>query len=497
MKKLFAFAGCISCLMLFLFPLHGCYKKSNNLGVTVAVTSISPTHGGSGTLVTITGTGFFSDTSQESVSMSFVKAPIIAATPTQIVVAVPLIKDSATLDSVFILVDVQGAVRNAGYFTFDNANVGANNVTTFAGSGIAGSANGTGTSASFNAPENGVFDRLGNLYVADYGNNEIRKVSPAGVVTTFAGSTTAGYKDGPAGQALFNAPSGLCFDNNGNLYVSDELNNRIRKIDQSGNVTTIAGTGVAGYLYGSHSSSTALDRPIGIAYDSISNILVVADSRNNVIRGIHLSDSTIFTLAGPIDGPTNSGSTDETTGNSLNCSFNSPRGIALYSMGSVNVENLFVYVADYGNNKIREIYSVGNINQNGINNINTTTYTIGGNANNQPGLVNNYGGSGSAAFSGPNSLALGYYSLYGPTEIFFVADAGNHVIRACPTAQLNSLGNGFLYNTLAGSGSPGLLNGNYFQAQFKYPDGIAYNPVDGNLYVIEFGNNDIRKILLH
>jgi hypothetical protein len=505
MKKSFAFAAGIVFLLLCAAILQGC-KKTNNQGVLVTVTSVSPRNGNTGTLVTITGTGFLSDTTQESVSIGLINAPIVTANTTQMVVIVPANKDSATLDSVPILVGVQSATVGGGYFTYDNANVGAGQVTTFAGSGQSGSANGTGTAASFSSPENGVFDQSGNMYVADYGNNEIRKITPNGTVSTFAGSTTAGYKDGPALQALFDAPSGLCFDTQGNLYVSDELNNRIRKIDPSGNVSTIAGTGTAGYEYGATSAlGSAFNRPIGIAYDSISNMLIVADSRNNVIRAINLADSTCTTLAGPINA--SAGFADETTGDATinGATFNSPRGIALYANGSSSNEYLYIYVADYGNNKIREVLSVGSLYNNlfkqnatgqvaGIN-----TYTLAGNSSNQPGFTNS-GSSSGPSFSGPNSVCFGFSTnvLGGGYEpILFIADASNHAIRYALGAAGNTLGSEMNFKTVTGTGDPGLVNGTYAQAQFTYPDGVTYNPADGNLYVIEFGNNDIRKVLLH
>jgi len=488
-----------------MFSFEYCAKK-NKQGVLVTITSVTPRHGMTGTLVTITGTGFIADTTQESVSLGLIKATIIASNATQLVISIPSNKDSATLDSLPVLLVVQGALASGGYFTYDNVNVGANEVTTFAGNGASGSTDGTGTAASFNSPENGVFDNNGNLYVADYGNNEIRKVSPAGVVTTFAGSTKAGFKDGPALSALFNAPSALCFDNRQNLYVSDELNNRIRKIDASGNVTTIAGNGNTGYYYSpTNALSTPMARPIGIAYDSISGMLIVADSRNNVIRAIRLSDTSIFTIAGPIDGPTHPGSADETNGNATinGATFNSPRGIALYATGTSSNEYLYIYVADYSNNKIREIVSVGNFYNNLSNGPggtgttgNINTYTIAGNPGNSSGFIN--GNGASATFFGPNSLCQGYYSsVAGSTQVLFIGDASNHAVRYVTGAEANISGSGMDFETLAGTGIPGLTDGAYSKAQFKYPDGVAYNPADGNLYVIEFGNNDIRKILLH
>ncbi|HEY9720567.1 MAG TPA: hypothetical protein V6D47_01050, partial [Oscillatoriaceae cyanobacterium] len=103
-------------------------------------------------------------------------------------------------------------------------------VSTFAGTGISGADAGIGITASFNTPTELAFDASGNLYVADYLNDEIRAISPAGVVTTFAGSTTSGSADGTGAAAGFSHPAGLAFDANGNLFVADQANNEIRKI---------------------------------------------------------------------------------------------------------------------------------------------------------------------------------------------------------------------------------------------------------------------------
>jgi serine/threonine protein kinase, bacterial len=467
-----------SIAFLLLCGLQGC-KKTNKNGVLVTVTSMIPNRGGTGTVVTITGTGFYADTSQETVSVALLNANILSATATQIVFSVPMVKDSATLDSTFVLVTVQDqAVVTAGTFYFDNAGVGGADVSTFAGSGSGGSVNATGTAASFQSPENGVFDQSGNMYVADYGNNEIRKITPAGVVSTFAGSTTAGWKDGPASQALFNAPSGLVFDNNGNLYVSDELNNRIRMIDPSGTVSTVAGSGTTGY-YDAPGTGAQFNRPIGLAYDSVTATLYVADSRNNVIRMIQVQQSyAVMTFAGL--GVAGSQDGQFQFGNPTGVTFNSPRGLALYH---VNTQETILYVADYSNNKIRECLILGG---------NVAVSTASGNANNQAGFSNGT----TATFDGPNSLAIGFSKSMNVYELL-IADASNHAIRESYNTDLSTLFTGSMpVETLAGSGLPGLKNGAYLAAQFDYPDGVAYNPVDGNLYVIEFGNNDIRKVIL-
>lgn len=121
------------------------------------------------------------------------------------------------------------------------------NVTTIAGSGSLGSADGTGKSASFYSPAGLAVDASGNIFVADMGNNLIRKITPAGVVTTFAGSGIAGYADGTGTSASFSAPTGLAIGTDGSLYVSDANTGLVRKITSAGVVTTIAGNRTNGY----------------------------------------------------------------------------------------------------------------------------------------------------------------------------------------------------------------------------------------------------------
>ena len=168
-------------------------------------------------------------------------------------------------------------------------------VAAFAGSGAQGDADGTASAASFNYPESVAVDSAGNVYVADYGNDEIRKITRAGVVTTFAGSGAPGDADGTGSAASFNGPEGIAVDSAGNVYVADYGNNKIRKITPAGVVTTLAGSGAQGDAGGT-GSAASFDGPEGVAVDSADNVYV-GDEFNNDIRKI-TSAGVVTTFAG-------------------------------------------------------------------------------------------------------------------------------------------------------------------------------------------------------
>ena len=171
-------------------------------------------------------------------------------------------------------------------------------VTTLAGTaGTAGSADGTGTAASFNAPRGLAVNSTGNIYVADTGNDTIRMVTPAGVVTTLAGTAgTAGSADGTGTAATFNGPQGLAVDpTSGNIYVADRGNDTIRMVTPAGVVTTLAGTaGTAGSANGTGTAAT-FNGPQGLAVNSTGNVYV-ADTGNDTIR--QLSPLTVSAQTG-------------------------------------------------------------------------------------------------------------------------------------------------------------------------------------------------------
>lgn len=214
-------------------------------------------------------------------------------------------------------------------------------VTTFAGNAI-GSANGNGTAASFFYPAGMAVDADDNLYVADYGNNKIRKIAPNGDVTTLAGNGTPGSAEGDANTAQFNGPTGVCVKSSGEVFVADYNNNKIRKIDALGNVSTYAGSGVSGST-DSVGTNASFNLPAIVALDSANN-LFVTDEGNHKIRKI-TSNGIVSTFAGE-------GTAGNLDGVWSSARFNSPTGVAVNNLDDV-------YVADYSNNKIRKIKFYG------------------------------------------------------------------------------------------------------------------------------------------
>ena len=325
------------------------------------------------------------------------------------------------------------------------ADMGIGVVTTLAGSISQGSNDGTGSAAGFSNPRGVAVDSFGKVYVADYGNNMIRKISPTGDVTTLAGSITAGPANGNGAAAQFNGPKGVAVDSSGTVYVADTYNHLIRKISPTGDVTTLAGSGTAGPANG-NGAAAQFNTPYGVAVDS-SGTVYVADNFNNMIRKISPTGD-VTTLAGSVT----AGSAD---GNGAAAQFNNPKGIAVDSSGTV-------YVTDTYNYLIRKISPTGDVT------------TLAGNG--APGSTN---GIGNAA-----QFSTSFGVVVNSSGTVYIADYGNHLIRKITSAGVTT--------TLAGS-TYGFIDGMGSAAQFRYPFGIAVDS-SGTVYVGDSYNNSIRKI---
>lgn len=213
----------------------------------------------------------------------------------------------------------------------------AGEVTTIAGTGVRGFADGPAGEAMFNQPLDVAVDAAGNIYVADNINHSIRKITPDGTVSTLAGTGAAGNKDGSGATAQFRNPSGLDVDADGNVWVADRLNHKIRKITPNGEVSTVAGTGSTGFTDGPAGGARFAD-PYGIAVTT-DGVLIVADLNNQKIRKI-TADGTVSTIAGTVSGFAD--------GAGVAAQFKSPTDVTVDASGAI-------YVADQGNNRIRKI----------------------------------------------------------------------------------------------------------------------------------------------
>ncbi len=370
-------------------------------------------------------------------------------------------------------------------------------VSTFAGkAGVYGKADGIGADASFFYPLSVSVDALGYVYVAEAGNNLVRKIAPSGQVTTLSsGSGDAVIKrpsaliaqsdgtlfvcdvnsvlkitpagtitvlagvigewdsaDGTGSDARFLYPSGITLDPDGNLLVADRDDNTIRKVSSSGVATTLAG--LSAILSADSIDGTGGDvrffGPAHIAVDTVGN-LYVADSGNNTIRKI-TADGVVSTIAG-IAGK--EGLIDQATGEAL---FSSPVGIAVDALGHI-------YVSSTGDSTIRKILSDRSVVL-----VAGVPYTIG--SNNGAGSV--------ATFNKPGDLVVD------ANGVIYVADTANHAIRKIDTDGK--------VTTFAGkAGESGRVDGSAEVARFSEPIGLAIDG-GGNLYVADTGNGRIRKI---
>jgi sugar lactone lactonase YvrE len=325
-------------------------------------------------------------------------------------------------------------------------------VTTVAGStGLTGSRNGIGEAARFNTPYGIAVDSAGNLFVADTGNSTIRKISPSGLVTTFAGlAGVTGATNGPGNTARFFNPYGVMVDGSNNVYVADTFNNTIRVITPAGVVSTLAGKATVSGSDDKTGTAATFNRPVSLAMDSSGNIYV-ADTGNDTIRKI-APNTAVTTLAGAAGV---SGTADGTNGTAR---FNNPYGMTVDSADNI-------YVVDTFNHTIRKITLAGVV---------TTPIGAAGVSGSADGVGHQ------ARFNSPTGITAGHGTN------LVVADFSNSSIR--------QILDGATVVTLAGlSGGPGGRDGSAGDALFNFPAGTAVD-AGGNVYVADEQNHAIRKI---
>lgn len=346
-------------------------------------------------------------------------------------------------------------------FGFFVSNISAqNSVTTLAGTGLPGFINGDTSIAQFNSPFGICIDQEGNLYLADAYNHRIRKISADGIVSTYAGTGQAGYLDGDTSEARFNQPINICLDEEGNMYVSDFINQRIRKISPDMVVSTIAGSGIAGYQEGP-AMEAKLNYPRGICLDDTGNIYI-GDSWNHRIRKIS-TDGVVSTWAG-------GGSTIgvQSVGDYVDASDTAARFYTPCELSIDQFNNIFV--ADAYNHRIRKIDPQRVV---------STIAGSGGFGPDGGGFQNGPGNQ--AQFDTPTTVQV----IFDGT--IFIGDGANNVFR--------KIGIDNIVSTVAGSGEAGFVDGPDSLAQFNFPRGNVINYNLNRIYIVDYNNHAIR--ILH
>jgi trimeric autotransporter adhesin len=343
-------------------------------------------------------------------------------------------------------------------------------IITVAGNGTYGYSGDGGQAASalLNYPRGAAMDAAGNLFVADTLNNRIRKVSFSGIITTMAGNGDFGY-GGDGGQAVsaqLAGPTGVVVDSSGNLFIADCNNYRVRKMDSSGIITTVAGNGTFGYSGdGGTATSAQLSLPKGVSLDSAGN-LFVADALNNRIRKVSAS-GIITTVAGGGNPPNGLGDGGPATSAILAY----PLGVAVDSAG-----NLFI--SDTDNNRIRKV--------------------------NSSGIITTAAGNGSSGYSGDNGTAISAQLALSTGVTMDELDlstgiamdsSGNLFIVDNANLRIRKVSASGIITTVAGNGSSGYSGdgGLATSANLNAPSGIALDSA-GNLFIADTGNSRIRKV---
>ena len=383
--------------------------------------AVSPLNGPKNTVVTVEGANFGTEVDSVGVFFNGKEGEVLQVQHGQIKAEVPAQAYSGTIKVV-----IRGTELEGPEFAYV---LSETRVSTLAGSTV-GSSDGIGKNAEFAYPTGTAVDGQGNVYVADSGNHQIRIIAPDGTVGTFAGSTK-GFADGMGTTAQFDAPYGVAVDRQGQVYVADANNHRVRKISPEGMVTTLAGS-TMGSADGV-GTEAQFNFPRGVAVDLEGNVYV-ADTKNLAIRKV-TPDGTVTRIGNQI-------------------MFSGPSGVAVNHEGAL-------YVVDSNSHRIYLIAPNGE---------------AGSLAGRREGDTDGVGGA--AEFRYPRGLGM---DTQGNS---YVADEGNHKIRkVTPDGTVT---------TYAG-GMNGNEDGSVDLAQFNYPYALSVD-AQGNLYVADTANHRIRKI---
>ncbi|HWD20016.1 MAG TPA: hypothetical protein VHB20_12130 [Verrucomicrobiae bacterium] len=382
-------------------------------------------------------------------------------------------------------------VSGAGPFTYQwqlNGTNLPNLITTVAGNGTNGFSGdgGPATNAELNYPASVAVDGAGNLFIADFYNNRVRKVAANGVISTVAGNGTNGFSgdDGPATNAELNYPASVALDGAGNLFFADYGNGRIREVGTNGIITTVAGNGTNGFFGdGGPATNAALNYPLGVVVDGSGN-LFIADSQNNLVRKVE-TNGVITTVAGNgAPGYWGDG------GLAQHASLQIPTGVAVDGAGNL-------YIADNYNQRIREVGTNGII------------MTVAGN-----GAYNFSHGCpecGPGTFSGDGWAATNA-GLNAPSGVA-TDGSGNLLIADLLNDRIRQVTPDGIITTLVGDGprhpdasypSAGFAGFGYYSgdgdsaanAALNAPSNLAVDTL-GDLFIADFGNQRIREVTTH
>jgi sugar lactone lactonase YvrE len=342
----------------------------------------------------------------------------------------------------------------------------ARTISTHAGNGVYGSAGdgGAAVDAELASVAQVAADHQGNVYIADGVNSKVRRVSPSGIITTVAGTGTRGFSGdgGPAIDAELNSPIGMTVDASGNLYIADAGNSRVRRVSPSGIITTVAGTGTYGFSGdGGPAADAQLRFPSGVAVDASGNLYIV-DAQDNRVRRV-TPNGTISTFAG-----TGTYGFSGDGGPASDADLRFPYGVAVDAIGNV-------YIADTDNYRLRKVSRSGII------------FTIaggGGGCELLPGGVFNSNARCPAinAYLRTSSVAL---DSDGYVYINDTAPGHNQVRMVSPFGTISGFaGSGFGFS---GDGGPAI------NAQLMFPSAVAADGA-GNVYIADNGNNRVRKV---